>query len=453
MAGIGWKLEKMLEEDTLGSTLQAYLTGVAVTCAPWLLTTAVLVTLRVLARGHGSSDFTQIELLITVAYAVTLVLSAPVHVVVSRYAADRLYEKRLDLIAAPLRRTLGFVLAGFLCVGLVIVAVAQPPLALAVPTVLLTAIIGGQWLLLGVGGGMSSPTGVLRAFAIGAAVSVLAAVGLERAAGLGARGYLFGFLLGQAIAFAGMLRRILTDLPAQEAPEPPRALRRAFREYRVLAASALFVQLAVWVDKLLVWASHGPAAATMLATASALAWFAVIPAFTWIYVNMETAFYRVFRKYYGGVEAGAALGELEASAEAVRVEAVRLMRGALTIQVVVFALAALAAARVCEALGLPEDTTLAVRLCLVAASMQVLGLLGVLLLYYLELRREALVAATVQLAAITGATMLALAAGAPPALGAALGSVAPAAVALWYVRRAVTHLVPETFQSQPYGQG
>ena len=29
MAGIGWKLERMLERDTLGSTLQAYLTGVA----------------------------------------------------------------------------------------------------------------------------------------------------------------------------------------------------------------------------------------------------------------------------------------------------------------------------------------------------------------------------------------------------------------------------------------
>ena len=53
MAGIGWKLERMLERDTLGSTLQAYLTGVAVTSAPWLLTTAVLVTLRVETTRPG----------------------------------------------------------------------------------------------------------------------------------------------------------------------------------------------------------------------------------------------------------------------------------------------------------------------------------------------------------------------------------------------------------------
>src|SRR3954453_18886953 len=108
----------MLDEDTLALTLQAYLTGVAVTCAPWLLTTAVLVTLRTLGRGHGDAEFGQIELLITIAYAVPLVLSAPVHVVISRFAADRLYEKRLDLIARPLRRTLTVTLLAFLAIGM-----------------------------------------------------------------------------------------------------------------------------------------------------------------------------------------------------------------------------------------------------------------------------------------------------------------------------------------------
>ena len=77
MAGIGWKLERLLDRDSLGSTLQAYLTGVAVTSAPWLLTTAVLVTLRALARGHVEAEFATVEHVITFVYAVTLVFSAP----------------------------------------------------------------------------------------------------------------------------------------------------------------------------------------------------------------------------------------------------------------------------------------------------------------------------------------------------------------------------------------
>ena len=452
MAGIGWKLERMLEQGTLSSTLQAYLTGVAVTSAPWLLTTAVLVTLRVLARGHATDEFARVEFLITLSYASTLVISAPVHVVVSRYAADRLYERRLDQVAGPLRRALTFTIVGFLLVGVAVMTLAGPSLALAVPAALLTALVGAQWLLLGVGGGMSSPAGVLGAFAIGAVASVLAAVGLERAAGMGARGYLIGFTLGQAVALVAMLVRILRDLPAQEAPAVPGALRGAFREYKLLAASALFVHAAVWIDKVCTWLLVGPDAARLLASASALAWFAVIPAFAWIYIRVETSFYRVFRSYYGGIDAGAGLDALEASARDVRAEAAQLIRGAVVIQLVVLVLAELAAPHVVAALGLAPAATGALRFSLLAASLQVFTLLGLLLLYYLDLRREALIVAAAELVSIAVATVIALAAGASPALGAAIGSLVPALLALWTVRRVVTTLVPDTFQSQPYGE-
>jgi uncharacterized membrane protein len=263
---------------------------------------------------------------------------------------------------------------------------------------------------------------------------------------------LIGFTFGQAVALAGMLMRILRDLPAQESPTPPRALRGAFRDYRLLALSALLVQLAFWIDKVCTWLVGEARAASALASASALAWFAVIPAFTWIYLQVETSFYRGFRRYFGGIESGARLEDLEASAEKVRAEAMRLMRSAAMIQLVAFVLAGLAAPHVTAALGMPPGATLSVRLALVAASFQVLALLGLLLLYYLDKRREALIAAIAQLVAIGVTTLVVLALGAPPALGAALGSITPGLLALWFVRRAVNGLVPDTFQSQPYGR-
>jgi uncharacterized membrane protein len=451
MAGIGWKLERMLERDTLGSTLQAYLTGVAITSAPWLLTTAVLVTLRLLARGHATDEFARIEQLITVVYAVTLILSAPIHVVVSRYSADRLYERRLDQVAVPLRRALTFSLGGFLVVGVLTMLVLQPPLGLAITGALLTAVVAGQWLLLSVGGGMSSPAGVLGAFAVGAAISVLAAIGLQRATGRGADGYLIGFALGQTVAFVGMLFQILRSLPSEESDVPRGALRGAFAEYKLLAISAIAVQVAVWIDKVIVWALQGSLHVSALSSATALAWFAVIPAFAWIYLQVETSFYKVFRHYYRGIETGAALAELETSAAAVRGEARRLIRGAAMVQLVVTGFAMLAAPHLIAALELPSSTTLSLRLSLGAASFQVMTLLGLLLLYYLDLRREAVRVALLEVVAIGVATAFAIAIGAPAALGAALGSIAPAAYALLVIRRAVAQLVPDTFQSQPYG--
>ena len=92
MAGIGWKLQRMIDHGSLAGTIAAYLTGVAVTSAPWLLTTAVLTSLRLVSR-HATGDFVGVERFLTVVYAVTVVLSAPVHVVVSRYTADRLYDR------------------------------------------------------------------------------------------------------------------------------------------------------------------------------------------------------------------------------------------------------------------------------------------------------------------------------------------------------------------------
>ncbi len=451
MAGIGWKLQRMLERDSLGSTLQAYLTGVAITSAPWLLTTTVLVTLRALARTHGVSELGPVEELITIIYALTLVLSAPVHVVVSRFAADRLYERRLDLIAVPLRRALSLTLVGFLGIGIVAMAAIQPGLALAVPGALLTAVVAAQWLLLAVGGGMSSPSGVLVAFCVGSAISILAALGLDRGAGLGARGYLIGFTLGQSVSLVGMLLQILRSLPAEESPVPRGALRRAARDYRLLAVSAVAVNAAVWIDKLVTWAIRGASSASALASATALAWFAVIPAFAWIYLQIETSFYEVFRSYFRGIESGAPIADLEARASAVKDEARRLVRGAATVQVVVTLLAMGAASHVVRMLELPQATTIAIRLSLGAAGFQVMTLLCLLLLYYLDLRHEAVRVAIAEVVSIGGATAVALVMGAPPALGALLGSIAPAVYALTVVRYAAGHLVPNTFQSQPFG--
>jgi hypothetical protein len=129
MAGIGWKLEDMISRDSLAGAVAAYLTGVAVTSTPWLLTTAALVSMHVLARDHaGDGEFLHVEHIVTITYAVTLVLSAPVHVVLSRYTADRLYEQRVAAVSASLRAVLAATMLGFLVVGLVITAMFAVPL-------------------------------------------------------------------------------------------------------------------------------------------------------------------------------------------------------------------------------------------------------------------------------------------------------------------------------------
>jgi uncharacterized membrane protein len=451
MAGIGWKLERMLERGSLAGMLGAYLTGVAVTSAPWLLTTAVLVAMRLLIRGHvGAAEFTIAEQITTVVYAMTLVASAPVHVVVSRYAADRLYERRPGAIARPLRYVLGATLLGALVLGVVAMEVLQAPPSLAWLIPVLTVLVGAQWLLLGVGGGLSSPGVVLRAFGIGTAVAIAGSFTLERTAHLGALGCLLGFATGQAVTMIGMLIGVLRSLPAAEDPCPPGELRTAFREYRLLALSAFAFHFSVWADKLVVWLLAGRDRATIYASASALAWFSVIPAFAWIYVEMETGFYRKFRRFYEAITAGARLTELRLHAEQLRREAVRILRGAAAIQLAVMVLAIAVSEYVVAMMGLPRRAIVSFQLVVVGAAPQVIALLGMLLLYYFDLRRNAFVAACAHLAACIALTAAACLLELPDGAGFAAASVSSTAIVLRFIQRRLNRLVLETFQSQPY---
>lgn len=448
MAGIGWKLQRLIDRGSLAGTIGAYLTGVAVTSAPWLLTTLVLTSLRVVARRSGT-DFAVVERFLTVLYAVTVILSAPVHVVVSRYTADRLYDHHVEKIGAPLRRATAGILVGFALCGVLLVVLMKLPLGLAVVGAPLTAIIGAQWLMLSVGGGMTSPLIVLRAFGIGAPLGLGAAWALDTTFGFGPAGYLYGFAAGQLATLTILVQGVARAVPG-EADESAR-LAPAFREYRLLALSALAYYVSIWADKIVVYLVQGGTAATFYAAIAAVAWFSVIPAFAWIYVQIETSFYRRFRAFYADIEIGAPLRRLQKGAEEISIEARRILRGAGVVQASASGIAIAAAPLLVHAVGLSPNATPLFRLNAIGAAAQMITLLEVLLLYYFDLRRDALVISAGLLTSSVSLTALALALGWLPVLGYVAACAGTSILGAVLVRRRLSTLVLDTFASQPFG--
>src|SRR4030095_15597167 len=78
--------------------------------------TIVLVLMRITAVGAGEA-VNGAERVITVVYAVVIVLSAAIDIVLSRYASDRVYDERRDQIATPLRTMVAVCLIAFAGVG------------------------------------------------------------------------------------------------------------------------------------------------------------------------------------------------------------------------------------------------------------------------------------------------------------------------------------------------
>jgi uncharacterized membrane protein len=281
-------------------------------------------------------------------------------------------------------------------------------------------------------------------------VSIAGSLALERAAELGARGFLYGFAAGQAVTMTGMLIGVLRALPETDDVDPRVRQWPAFREYRLLAASAFSFHLSVWADKLVIWLLAGKAQAGLYASAAALAWFSMIPAFAWIYVEIETAFYRKFRDFYGAIEGGAGLGKLALDADELRREIARILRGAAAIQILITALTLAASARLVAAIGLPPEAVMPFRLVALGAAPQVITLIGMLLLYYFDLRHDAFLVAITHLTACIAVTAGAWALGLPPGVGFVTASVLSTAIVLYFANHRLQKLVVDTFQSQPY---
>ncbi len=76
MAGIGWRLERLMEQGSLGGTAAAYATGASVMALPWILTTAVLCTLPMAIREPAV--LATAGVVVEVAHAVALLVCGPV---------------------------------------------------------------------------------------------------------------------------------------------------------------------------------------------------------------------------------------------------------------------------------------------------------------------------------------------------------------------------------------
>ena len=437
----------MLERGTLGGAAQAYLHGLVATATPWLLTVAFLGGLRLLF--HNQSELVRIEQAVTLIYALTIVLSAPVQVVLSRYVADRIYEGRLDQIGAPITHALTAALGIAPLVGVALMFGLALPMPLAVRGVALTAVVTAQWLLLAVAAGMWAPSTLLGAYGLGMLAGVLSAVLFASVAAPAAIAYVDAFLIGQVVTVLLLLRALFRALPSTS-DESARLL-PAFAEYWALAVAALAGHGAIWADKVLIWATLGSHAALTYSAVTSSAWFSVIPAATLLFVRVETRFYARFSAFYEELLDGATPAELRRGVAWLGAEVRELLSEVALVQVGVTLTGLAAAPQLLAVFGLPPQMRADLRLLLVGAALQQIMLCSLLLLYYFDRRGAALELALVGLVANLTATGVCVALHRPPAWGNLIGAGIAAGLGLLQTRRAIRQLLVDTFQSQPYG--
>ncbi|GIW70601.1 MAG: pellicle/biofilm biosynthesis Wzx-like polysaccharide transporter PelG [Planctomycetota bacterium] len=454
MAGIGFRLQRLLRGGTYTGLLEAYAYAALLAAGPWLVTVAVIAALSLLApAGLAAEELSSFRATVVYIYMVTLVTTGPLQLVASRYLADRIWLQDLEAITpsffTALLATLG---AHAVLGGVAAFALGMQPLY-AIGTMGLFAVVAGLWLAITFLSAAKEYEAIAVAFVLGAVVSIGAAVGLGTRFGL--TGYLYGFLCGQLLTLVLLVARAFIEFEAEHVFEP--GVLKALGTHADLALAGLLYYGGIWIDKFVfAWSPLGEEVRWGLRAhpgyegAIFLAYLTVIPALALFMIRVETGLYGVYRGFFAAILEGYPLAELRARqqqiAERFRVSVGRVVR----LQGAVTALAILAAPRLLELLRFQPVQVPVFQIGCVAAFLQVLLLLLVVALLYLEQRRTALGVCLVFFASNGLLSWLSLQLGlAWHGYGYAMACLLALAIGYLALDRAVRELDRETFLRQP----
>lgn len=210
--------------------------------------------------------------------------------------------------------------------------------------------------------------------------------------------------VGALAAFTGGLTVTLLVLMATVLSEyrypmrRPFALLRYFRDHWDLALGGLIYNLAIWVDKWVMWAlipdtsTVGGALTTapLYDGAMFLAYMTIVPALAIFTVAVETRFFEDYQRFYRGIGDHATLATLRENHQNVVRSATEGLRSVMVIQIVISVLVIFFAPVILESTGGASRQIGIFRFGVLGALFHVLMLFCTILLQYFDARRPAL---------------------------------------------------------------
>lgn len=318
MAGIGFRLKKPLAKGSYLGLIQAYGYAGVISSGPWVLSIlgVLLVSFLVATTPPFRMNITQFQVSVTYLIAFSLIFSGLMHLVFTRFVADRLFERKKHVVLPNFMGVLYVVSLASAGVALPLVILFFPNESVAYRTLMLMGfiILCNVWIATLLLSGLKVYVGILACFAIGYATSVAGAYLLRD---YGLEGLLAGFIFGQFVLFTGMIWLILRDHAAD------RLMAFDFfspaQTHFSLVWSGVFYALAIWIDKILFW-FHPATGYSVLGPLRAshiydlpmfLAYLTIIPGMGVFLLRIETDFVEYYERFYDAVREHGSLTHIQ----------------------------------------------------------------------------------------------------------------------------------------------
>ena len=396
MAGIGFVLKKLIKRDDLISATNAYMHSALISSGPWIFTIISLSIAYMFCSGDLlSQGYLDFQAVLFYNFAYSLIFTAPIHMVATRFIADSIYRKNITNISSSLLTSLMLVVVTqVLPAAYFYFWYVKLPLVFQLAAFLNFFLLSFIWVLNVYLTALKNYMTTTRAFAIGMfLVFLLTMLWLRK---YDAVGLLFGFDIGLAFVLFSLIGEVLAEYNYH--PTLPNHFRSYFKNFYELALAGTFYSMGVWCDKLIM--AFAPEATVLNSgmrvyfeynVAFFVAYIVMIPAIAMFILSVETNFFDHYRKFYRDILQGVPYHRIATNHNAI-MQSIRdngrniaIMQGCICFFVIAFA------HRIFTFLHLGYGPISMFHFAVLGSYFHVLALFALIALAYFECRRTALV--------------------------------------------------------------
>lgn len=305
MAGIAFRLQKLLKGQSLTDIVKAYLYSSVIASGPLIIVIVMIASIQLSIQNKLSIVDKKLFMGIVVyAYAFSMVGIAPVIYVVTRYLADKYYLKQFKVFVPSYLSVLEFIFLIQSCISILFLYDKKLLLLNKALFFMLILVLSGIWIAMIYLSAGRNYIAIVMSFLMGGIIGI--GGGHYLGIYLGLSGFLLGLLLGQLCIFFLLTTRIFNEFGVSSSHDF--SFLMYFKKNKSLIFVGTFYYVGIWVDKFVFWAS--PISESVIPglkvfetydTPMFISYLTVIPSMAFFLIQMETSFVYKYDAYYKSI--------------------------------------------------------------------------------------------------------------------------------------------------------
>lgn len=395
MAGIGFVLRKLSRQDNLLGLFKAMTHSALASTGPWLFTILALGTITAVGGFYLNPDaIFEFRLIVIYNFAFSLVFSAPIFMLATRYLADCIHREDVSSATGMMIGTLSVMYAIQLPIVIAFyVLYIDMSTGMALSAIVNYMLVTTIWLIAIFLTALKNYKAITSSFAIGVLIAIILSTVLSGY--FGAAGVINGFNIGIACIVASLIASVLAEYPYPF--KQPFAYLHYFKKYWEIALGGFLYNIAVWVDKWVMWFSpeserlpNHMVSYPNYDSAMFLAYLSIIPSMAFFVFSIETNFFEHYLRFYRDIQRKATFKRIQENHVGIMGSIGSSIRNFLVLQGSISLLVVLTAPNIFNAMNINYLQIGIFRYGVLGAFFHIMVLFMGILLAYFDSRKQAL---------------------------------------------------------------